>query len=145
MNVGLVFGVFDGLHDGHRAMLEQARFRVDRLVVALPSDVVVEHLKAHPPSRPWNVRADELRASGLVDDVVLGDETEGEYHILDSVHPDVILLGYDQRELRNDLERYYTLHATPRRSRTAGTRLIRIVILESHQPERYKSSLLNSV
>jgi FAD synthetase len=136
MNTGLVFGVFDGLHDGHRAMLEQARFRVDRLVVALPGDAVVARLKAHPPSRPWHVRADELRASGLVDEVVQGDEAEGEYHILDTVKPDVILLGYDQRELKKDLERYYALHPTPS---------CRTVTLEPFQPERYKSSLLNSV
>lgn len=136
MNVGLVFGVFDGLHNGHRAMLEQARFRVDRLVVALPSDAVVEHLKAHPPSRSWNERADELRASGLIDDVVRGDEIEGEYHVLDSVKPDVILLGYDQRELKKDLERYYTLNPTPS---------CRLITLEPFEPERYKSSLLNAV
>lgn len=137
MNVGLVFGVFDGLHDGHRAMLEQARFRVDRLVVALPSDAVVARLKDRPPSQPWNTRANELRTSGLVDDVVQGDETAGEYHVLDIVKPDVILLGYDQSKLRQDLERYYTLHAT--RSK------IPLVTLTSFQPERYKSSLLNPV
>ncbi len=117
-------------------MLEQARFRVDRLVVSLPSDVVVERLKTRPPSQPWNVRADELRASGLVDEVVQGDETDGEYQVLESVKPDVILLGYDQRELRLDLERYYTLHPTPS---------CRLITLEPFQPERYKSSLLNFV
>lgn len=136
MNTGLVFGVFDGLHDGHRAMLEQARFRVDRLVVALPSDAVVERLKARPPSRPWNQRAETLRASGLVDEVVQGDEIEGEYRIFETVQPDVILLGYDQRELRKDIERYYALNST---------RSIPLVTLESFQPERYKSSLLNPV
>ena len=135
MNVGLVFGVFDGLHDGHRAMLEQARFCVDRLVVALPSDAVVERLKARPPSRSWDARADELRASGLVDEVVQGDETEGEYHILETVKPDVILLGYDQDELRKDLERFLSLRTTHYVLRT----------LAPHHPERYKSSLLNPV
>lgn len=136
MITGLTFGVFDGLHDGHRAMLEQARCRVDRLVVALPSDAAVERLKAHPPSRSWNERASDLRSSGFVDDIVQGDETEGEYLVLDTVKPDVILLGYDQRELRQDLERYYSLHAI---------RSIRIITLEPFQPERYKSSLLNTV
>jgi FAD synthetase len=135
MNVGLVFGVFDGLHDGHRAMLEQARFRVDRLVAVLPSDAIVERLKARPPSRSWNKRANELRASGLVDDVIPGDDTEGEYHVLDAVKPDVILLGYDQRELRKDLERFC-------KDRPSAPRL---VTLEPFQPERYKSSLLNAV
>lgn len=136
MNIGLVFGVFDGLHDGHRAMLEQARFRVDRLVAVLPSDAVVERLKARPPSRSWDKRAEELRASGLIDEVVQGDDVDGEYRILDTVKPDVILLGYDQRELRKDLERYYTLHPTPS---------VPLITLDPHQPERYKSSLLNPV
>lgn len=137
MSVGLVFGVFDGLHDGHRAMLKQARFHADRLIVALPTDAVVMQLKGRPPSRPWNTRADELRASGLVDDVVQGDEMAGEYHVLDRVQPDVILLGYDQGKLRQDLERYNTLHTTHSN--------IPLVTLTSFQPERYKSSLLNPV
>lgn len=135
MNTGVVFGVFDGLHDGHRAMLEQARFRVDRLVVALPSDAVVERLKARPPSRPWNQRAEELRASGLIDEVVQGDEIEGEYQILETVKPDVILLGYDQHELRKDLEHYNAQRTTH----------YALVTLDPHHPDRYKSSLLNPV
>ena len=135
MNTGLVFGVFDGLHEGHRAMLEQARFRVDRLVVALPSDRAVEGLKSKIPSQLWEVRSQALRDSGLVDDVVLGDETLGEYHILDVVQPDVVLLGYDQRDLKKDLERF--CHDRPSSPH--------IVSLEPFEPERYKSSLLNTV
>ncbi len=135
MNTGVVFGVFDGLHDGHRAMLEQARFRVDRLIAVVPNDAVVERLKGHPPSRSWNQRAEELRASGLVDEVVQGDDDEGEYHVLDTVKPDVILLGYDQKGLRKDLERHYALRTTH----------YALVTLDPHHPDRYKSSLLNPV
>lgn len=135
MNTGVVFGVFDGLHEGHRAMLEQARCRVDRLVIVLPSDEVVERLKGRPPSRPWNQRADELRASGLIDEVVAGDDEEGKYHIIDAVKPSVILLGYDQHELKKDLERFCKdLPSSPR-----------LVTLEAFEPERYKSSLLKFV
>jgi len=136
MNTGLIFGVFDGLHKGHESLLEQARFRIDHLVVALPSDAVVEKLKGHPPSRSWNERADALRESGFVDDVMVGDDVESEYHVLDIVKPDVILLGYDQRELRNDLRRYFV---------TNPSRAIRVVVLEPFEPEHYKSSLLKFV
>lgn len=136
MNTGIVFGAFDGLHKGHESLFEQARFRIDRLVVALPSDAMIEKLKGHPPSRSWNERADALRASGFVDEVIVGDDVESEYHVLDTVKPDVIFLGYDQRELRNDLRRYFA--ANP-------SRAIRVVVLEPFEPEQYKSSLLKFV
>ncbi len=133
MNTGVVFGVFDGLHEGHRAMLEQARFRVDRCIAVVPNDASVIRLKGHAPQQPWQVRADTLRESMLVDDVVMGDEQDGEYHVLDTIHPDVILLGYDQRALKKDLERFYS-------DRTSSPKLI---VLDAFEPERYKSSLLN--
>lgn len=135
MSTGLVFGVFDGLHDGHRAMFEQARSHVDRLVVALPLDQTVKALKLKDPSRSWNERAQTLRDSGLVDDVVSGDEAIGEYGVIKTVNPDKILLGYDQISLVKDLRRFLT----------ESSLSIPIIILKPFKPDQFKSSLLNSV
>ena len=135
MTTGVVFGVFDGLHDGHRAMLREAHKSVDRLIAIVPSDDMVRTLKGRSPKHPCNDRKLALLAENLVENTRIGDEALGEYHVLDEIQPDVIFLGYDQIDLKHDLERYQELHPTPYTLHT----------LTPHHPDRYKSSLLNSV
>lgn len=135
MTTGIVFGTFDGLHDGHRAMLKEARQHADTLVVALPSDKSVYAMKARLPKTSWADRRQALIDSGLIDHVVLGDEEPGTYTVLNHVKPDMIMLGYDQDGLRKDLERFLQQHAKD----------LTIVTLHPFEPERYKSSLLNSI
>lgn len=131
----LLFGTFDGVHEGHKAMLVEARKYAERLIVALPPDSVVEHIKHRPPRRPWQQRYDDLMASGLVEHVVKGDEALGMYSVLSTESPDMILLGYDQKELQSDLERYSQEHHLE----------IPIMVLSSYKPEMYKSSLIQPV
>ena len=135
MTIGVVFGVFDGLHQGHRAMLTQARRHVDVLTAIIPSDDMVYRLKGKRPRYTWTERAQTLSASGLVMNVRIGDEILGEYHVLDEIHPDIIFLGYDQLDLKSDLERYQTLHA----------KRYTVRILPPYRPDQFKSSLLNSL
>lgn len=135
MRTGLVFGTFDGLHDGHRAMLEQARSHVDRIVVALPSDESVLSLKGKVPKWSWQDRSTALIESKLADEVILGDEDVGTYHVIIQTSPEVIFIGYDQSDLRKDLEKFLRNQASAPQ----------IVTLNSYYPERYKSSLLNHV
>lgn len=135
MTAGVVFGAFDGLHDGHRAMLKEAHATVDRLIAILPSDAMVSTLKGRRPKYAWDQRKQALLQENLVEDVVVGDETLGEYHVLDEIAPDVVFLGYDQTDLQADLKRYQELRPASYVLRT----------LTPHFPDRYKSSLLNSL
>ncbi len=136
MTTGLLFGTFDGLHEGHIAMLTEARTHAPRIIIALPKDTNVLAAKGHLPMFSWNERASGLQESGLVHDIYAGDDVLGEYHILDQVKPDVILLGYDQTELSLSLKQYFVLHPES---------TLPMITLAPHQPDRYKSSLLNPV
>ncbi len=87
-------GVFDIVHPGHVAYLEEARSFGDELVVVVACDATVRRRK-HEPVTPERMRALIVGALKPVDRVVIG----GEGDIFDSVRqigPDVIVLGYDQ-------------------------------------------------
>ena len=135
MKTGLLFGAFDGLHDGHRAMLKEAREQAERIVVALPPDTVITELKGKKARFSWKERAKALWESELVDDVIRGDESLSMYSSIDTVKPDIILVGYDQYDLAKDLASYLANDgaSTP------------IVTLSPYKTDRYKSSLIHSV
>lgn len=135
MTTGMIFGVFDGLHDGHRAMLTEARTHANRIVVVLPSDTAIFDLKGKNARLSWKERAKALWQSELVDDVVRGDEILGTYSAIDLIKPDMILLGYDQTELATDLAAYLKSDGSS----------IPLITLSAFKPDRYKSSLLNHV
>lgn len=135
MKTGLLFGAFDGLHDGHRAMLKEAREQAERIVVALPPDNVITELKGKKARFSWKERAKALWESELVDDVVRGDETLSMYSPIDSVKPDVIFVGYDQQALAEDLATYLANDGST----------VPLVTLSPYKPERYKSSLIRPV
>jgi len=48
-NVGMVFGVFDGLHQGHKHFLQAAAKRCKQLIVVVTVPAVVSVLKKHKP------------------------------------------------------------------------------------------------
>jgi FAD synthetase len=131
----VVFGVFDGLHAGHRALLRQARALGGRLVAVTTHDHVVSQLKGHPPRRPADARRAALEAEPEVNEAVLGDAQVGAWTVLERLRPDVIALGYDQQRLRADLER-----ALVERGMAAA---VEIRVMEPFAPDRYKSSLLD--
>lgn len=135
MTTGLIFGAFDGLHDGHKAMLAEARTHAKRIVIVLPSDAAILSLKGKNARLSWKERAKALWQSELVDDVVRGDEILGTYNSIDLVKPDVIFVGYDQKELADNLAAYLKSDGSS----------IPIVTLSAYKPDRYKSSLLNHV
>ncbi len=99
MRTVLVFGTFDLLHAGHRFVLEQARRHGDRLVVSLARDQFVRSWKGRQPRHSEGERARRLRESGLADEVRLSDPEPRSFALLAEVRPDLICLGYDQREL----------------------------------------------
>ena len=41
----MVFGTFDGIHDGHRHFLREAKKQGEELIVAVSKDEVVQKLK----------------------------------------------------------------------------------------------------
>lgn len=93
--VGMTNGCFDVFHAGHAHIINQARSRCDRLIVAINSDSSVRTLKG--PSRPIVVEEDRcriiasLRSAHLV--VVFAEETPKK--LIQDITPDVLVKGAD--------------------------------------------------
>lgn len=129
----LVFGVFDGMHAGHRAFFKEAKKLGDYLIAVVAQDHIVEYLKGRLPSKNLVERLDDLKREKLVDETALGDAELSSYEVIKKCRPEVIVLGYDQDVLKKDLERHLKdFDWQPK-----------IVVAGPHEPGKYKSSLLN--
>lgn len=103
MKTILLFGTFDGVHEGHRNLFSQAKTVAKHIVVAVAPDRVVLQLKHKKSTHTQEERMQLLKVEPLVDEVVLGDADLGTYRILDVVSPDAIGIGHDQLPLAEDL------------------------------------------
>ncbi len=100
LRVGFTNGCFDILHAGHVALLQAARRRCDRLVVALNTDASVARLKgASRPINPLADRAAVVSALASVDAVVAFAE-DTPLELIRALRPDVLVKGADYTEDR---------------------------------------------
>ncbi len=127
-DIGMVFGVFDGFHDGHRHFLNGSMKRCEQLIVVVTLDEVVVMLKNHPPKYSYEERAKAITDFNPDLIIVPSDSTLGGWSILDRHHPDMIFLGYDQGAIASEMRRL-------------GRLFIRI---DSHHPDTLHSSMLNN-
>jgi glycerol-3-phosphate cytidylyltransferase-like family protein len=172
----LCFGTFDGIHDGHRAMLKEAR-RVDQLigesvnqqsesdsesvspisyqltaksylVVVVAPDSHVRQLKFKDPRYTSAKRIQFVKDEHLADEVILGDAEIGSWKILKKIKPNIVALGYDQDELRANLEEYLEKSYPDVETETGewikNPKRPRIVVLSPHKPDTHHSRLLAS-
>ena len=123
----MVFGVFDGLHEGHKYFLREAAKRCDGLIVVVAVDSIVSALKKRFPKNKLDARMHGIRAENPALTVVPGDETEGEWRVLEEYRPDRIFLGYDQTAL----------------SEALGASGITLMFLAPHKETIHKSSIIN--
>ncbi len=128
----MVFGVFDGIHDGHRHFLKEAKTLGDYLIVVVAQDHIVRHLKGQEPQLNLAERFEHLKKEDGVDEVVIGDAELSSYEIVKKYRPDIIALGYDQDLLKEDLERNRYKFDWP----------IEFLTLSAYEPNIYHSSLL---
>ncbi|OGZ66014.1 MAG: hypothetical protein A3C50_03260 [Candidatus Staskawiczbacteria bacterium RIFCSPHIGHO2_02_FULL_43_16] len=134
----LVFGTFDGLHEGHKELFRQASKFGEHVIAVVARDSTVMKNKARQPKFSEQERLDAVRNSGLVQEALLGEENhntkESKFELIAQIKPDVICLGYDQAQfaekLGSELNRM-------------GFENIKIEILKPFKPEIYKSSILN--
>jgi len=128
----LVFGTFDGFHEGHRDFLRQARRHGDFLRVVVARDINVFKIKGRSSRYSEGERMMTIKASRLANEVVLGGLND-RYEVVRDYQPDIICLGYDQKQSLGELRR--KLDETGL-GRTILTRL------QSYKPQLFKSSLL---
>lgn len=99
----LIFGVFDGVHEGHLSFIKEAKDHGDRLVAVVARDEMVKKMKGKVPKNNQVDRINLLLNTPNVDLVLLGDKEKGTYNSIKEIKPQVIFLGYDQQELFNDI------------------------------------------
>ena len=128
----VVFGIFDGIHDGHKSLFRQAKEYGDQLVVIVGRDSASLRLKGKKPKHPEETRRDLVSKEELVTQAVLGDEKQSSYKVLEELNPDVICLGYDQANLAEDLKVWMQ----------KMDKNIPLHWLDAHYPEKYHSSVL---
>ena len=130
----IIFGVFDGIHEGHRVFISDAKKEGERLVGIVARDSVVVALKERSPVNNEVMRIKQLLEVPEMDSVFLGDLEQGTYNIIKEIKPDVIFLGYDQKELGDDLSTAIEKGLLPK---------IEIKFGPPHKPEIFKSSIIN--
>ncbi len=123
---GIVFGVFDMLHEGHKHFLSHATALCDELVAVVARPEIVKVMKGKEPRQSLEERMQAIEEWDKSITARAGDERQGTWKAIMEEKPDVIFIGYDQKEIANELENFN----------------IRIVQIPAHEPERFKSSLL---
>ena len=128
----MVFGTFDGIHEGHLDFFKQSREYGDYLIVAVARDKNVRKIKNRLPANDENERLSGLQKCSIVDKAVLGYEDDP-YKIIKEVNPDVICVGYDQNSFNVGLEE---------KLKEMGLD-VKIFILKAYKPDKFKSSIIN--
>ncbi len=130
----MIFGTFDGVHEGHLNMFKQARklSKNPFLIVSIARDQNVLKIKNKLPYNNEKKRQALVKKTKLADRVILGSLKNHLEHIIKE-SPDIIGLGYDQihytENLKKDLK---SLGLTPKIRR-----------LKPYKENIYKNSLLN--
>mgnify|MGYP001589199552 FL=1 len=128
----LVLGTFDGLHDGHRFFLREAKKLGNKLIASVTTDEVIQRIKNHTPTYHLEERLRALEASGLVHLAVAGDKVLGNWSALRQWKPDIVAIGYDQAKLEEKLDKLIAKEHLP----------ITLVKISAHDPDRLHSRLL---
>jgi FAD synthetase len=130
----MLFGTFDGLHEGHLNFFKQARNLAENvfLIACIARDKNVFKIKNKKTIFLENKRKNLVKKCNLIDKVVLGSLNDYLAQILKE-KPDIIALGYDQKVFVKELKNYIKQKKLN----------IKIVRLKSHKQNIYKNSLLN--
>ena len=103
----LATGTFDILHPGHVFFLRQARKLGDELYVLVARDSMIKHKPI--PIIPEDQRLEMIRSLAVVGAAALGSERDI-FEPLETIRPDIVALGYDQRfdkiKLEGDLREH---------------------------------------
>lgn len=122
----MVFGTFDIIHPGHINMLQQAKEYGEFLIVVVARDTTVCAVKKRPAQFNEEIRLENIKKLNIADKVRLGC-IDDHYGAIADEKPDIIALGYDQKEFVDNLAR-------------AIDDYVQIVRLSPYKPEIYKSS-----
>jgi len=101
----MVFGVFDGCHEGHQYFLRESAKHGDKFIVVVARDETVRELKQKKTKYSLAERMQAIEELGFADAVVAGDITQHSWTALKEYKPDVVVLGHDQHALEEALRK----------------------------------------
>ncbi|MCC7160149.1 adenylyltransferase/cytidyltransferase family protein [Candidatus Nomurabacteria bacterium] len=129
----MVFGTFDGLHEGHIDFFKQAKNFIKNsfLIVSIARDKNVLKIKGKYPDKNEKARMNLVKSCELVDKVVLSGIKNHIPHIKKE-NPDIIALGYDQRAYVKNIKKDL---------KNKGV-FVKIVRLKPYKEKIYKNHLL---
>ncbi|MHA1798534.1 MAG: adenylyltransferase/cytidyltransferase family protein [Candidatus Helarchaeota archaeon] len=96
----MVFGTFDLLHYGHVRLLNNSKKlggKNSELIVVIARDSSVLKIKKTPPIYNEEQRMILISELKAVDKAILGHEGPDKLKIIEEYHPNIIVLGYDQK------------------------------------------------
>jgi len=99
----MIFGIFDGPHADHEAVLKEARRYGDHLVAVVAQDHIVEQIFGFLPTVNFAERFEKLKTEDGVDEVVIGDADMTAWRIVKQYEPDVVVFSAHQKLLEEDL------------------------------------------
>ncbi|MBU0667693.1 adenylyltransferase/cytidyltransferase family protein [Patescibacteria group bacterium] len=130
----IAFGTFDYLHAGHEQYLKKAKALGDELIVVIARDKTVKQIKGQPVAHHERKRAKAVRNLNIADSVILGYHKD-KHKVLRKYRPNIIALGYDQFVFTQKL-----------RKTLIDLKLdAKIIRIEAHFPQVYKSSILRNL
>ncbi len=112
----LATGVFDILHPGHIRFLEESKKQGGpgaHLVVVVARDKTVFKRKGRGPVLPESDRREIVSALKPVSRAILGHEEVDFLGVLQEVKPDIVCVGYDQKDIKTAVKRLVARQKLP--------------------------------
>ncbi len=100
----MIFGVFDGLHDGHKFFIEKAQEYGDELHIIVTQDEVVNRMKGYFPEFNLFQRMNTLQKNFPKAILSVGDQRLNRWTHVKIQKPDIVVCGYDQKKLAKALK-----------------------------------------
>lgn len=129
-----IFGVFDGIHEGHLSFIKEAKKQGNHLVAIVARDEVVKKIKNKLPLSNEVERINALLNVPDIDLVLLGDPEIETYNTLKEVNPQVVYLGYDQKDLLNNINKVM---------KNGSLQKMKIITGQPYKPDIFHSSIIN--
>jgi FAD synthetase len=129
----LATGAFDLLHIGHVRFLEASKRKGGpgaKLIVVIARDKTVFSRKGRMPIVPEGQRRELVGSLRVVDKAILGHAHLDLLGILREVRPDIICVGYDQKQIKASVEKLLRMESLP----------IRVVQIPKFGPDGLNSS-----
>lgn len=103
----ILFGTFDGLHQGHHFLLKKASELAETVYSIVAPDYVVYTFKGQNPLNSLSHRMSDIKKAYPSIVVREGDLTQGSWSCLSGIAIDAFVVGYDQDALKKELQKSF--------------------------------------